>query len=107
MLLFGNLESGNVHKVQLLLRRRGIRFGRVDVHQAKEHTRRREFLALNPMGKVPVVLLPNGAVLTESGAILFLYSQSTELWPAQHRRQAEVLRCQEYPTGFGYYAPTK
>ncbi len=91
-ILFGNLESGNVHKVQLLLRRVGEAYQRVEVGQARGEARRREFLELNPMGKVPTVRLENGDVLSESGAILYFYGRSTQLWPAAARAQAEVLR---------------
>ena len=91
-ILFGNLESGNVHKVQLLLRRIGEGYQRVEVGQASGEARRREFLELNPMGKVPAVRLENGDVLSESGAIPYFYGRSTELWPSDVRGQAEVLR---------------
>ena len=90
--LFGDLESGNVHKVQMILRRIGSPFRRVDVAQSRGEPRRPEFLRLNPIGKVPVVLLENGDVLSESGAILYYFGKDTELWPNDTRAQAEVLR---------------
>ena len=89
---FGNLASGNVHKVQLVLRFINIPFLRVDVSQAKGETRRPEFLKLNPIGKFPAVLLENGDVLSESNAILFYFAKDTRLWPKGTRSQAEVLR---------------
>jgi glutathione S-transferase len=90
--LFGDLESGNVHKAQMILRRIGLPFRRVDVAQSRAEPRRPEFLRLNPIGKVPVVLLENGDVLSESGAILYYFAKDTELWPNDTRAQAEVLR---------------
>ena len=90
--LFGDLESGNVHKVQMILRRVGLPFRRVDVAQRGGEPRRPEFLRLNPIGKVPVVLLENGDVLSESGAILYYFAKDTELWPEDTLSQAEVLR---------------
>jgi glutathione S-transferase len=90
--LLGNLESGNVHKVQMILGRLGIPFARVDVAQSRGEPRRPEFLALNPMGKIPVVVLEGGDVLTESGAILYWFGQGTDLWPEDRRAQTEVLR---------------
>jgi glutathione S-transferase len=90
--LFGDLESGNVHKVQLILRRVGLPFRRVDVAQSRGEPRRPEFLSLNPIGKVPVVLLDNGDMLSESGAILYYFANDSELWPKDTRLQAEVLR---------------
>lgn len=90
--LFGNLASGNVHKVQLILHFISKPFLRVDVNQAKGEARRPEFLKLNPIGKFPVLLLENGDVLSESNAIIFYFAKGTRLWPEETRAQAEVLR---------------
>ena len=83
--LFGNLDSGNCHKVQLVLAMAGIGFRRVDVSQPRGEPDRGEFLALNPMGKVPLLLLPGGDVLSESGAILYHYGAQAGLWPTTRR----------------------
>jgi len=90
--LFGNLESGNVHKVQMILRRVGVPFRRVDVSQTRGEPRRPEFLKLNPIGKVPTLLLEDGDILSESGAILYYFAKNTDLWPKDTRSQTEVLR---------------
>jgi len=90
--LFGNLESGNVHKVQAILYRIEVAYRRVDVVQAAGHPRTEKFLALNPMGKVPAVRLDDGDVITESGALLYWFGRGTELWPADERARTEVLR---------------
>lgn len=90
--LFGNLDSGNVHKVQMLLWARAIEFRRVDVRQDSGQPRDPRFLGLNPMGKVPAVLFDDGDMLSDSGALLYHLAQGTPLWPAAPRQQAEVLR---------------
>ena len=90
--LFGNLASGNVHKIQLILRFINKPYLRVDVNQSKGEAKRPEFLKLNTIGKFPAVLLKNGDVLSESNAILYYFAQSTELWPDDVRTQTEVLR---------------
>ena len=90
--LFGNLDSGNVHKVQMILTRRGLPFRRVDVRQDRGEPRDPRFLALNRMGKVPTVRLDSGDMLSDSGALLFYFAQGTTLWPNDARHQAEVLR---------------
>jgi glutathione S-transferase len=90
--LFGNLESGNVHKVQSILYRIEVAYRRVEVSQAAGHPRSEKFLALNPMGKVPALRLDNGDVITESGALLYWFGRGTELWPADERARTEVLR---------------
>lgn len=90
--LFGNLDSGNVHKVQMILHARDIPFRRVDVRQHRGQPRDPRFLALNPMGKVPAVRFDDGDVLSDSGALLFRFAAATPLWPDAVRDQAEVLR---------------
>lgn len=90
--LFGNLDSGNVHKAQMILRRIGESYRRVDVAQPRGEPRDPRFLAVNPMGKVPVVQREDGRLITESGAILYRFSQGTPLWPADPDERTEVLR---------------
>lgn len=90
--LFGNCDSGNVHKVQMILRRRRLEFCRVDVRQDNGEARDPRFLKINGMGKVPAVRLGNGEVLSDSGALLFFFSSGTSLWPDDHRARTEVLR---------------
>lgn len=90
--LFGNLDSGNVHKVQMILRRIGRAYRRVDVAQTRGEPRNEKFLAINPMAKVPAVLRDDGRVLTESGAILYYFAQGTRLWPEDVDERTEVLR---------------
>lgn len=90
--LFGNLESGNVHKVQMLLHRLSVTYQRVDVAQPRGEPSHAAFRKINPIGKVPAVLFKDGDVLTESGAILFYFAQGTDLWPENSFAQAEALR---------------
>ena len=90
--LFGSLDSGNVHKAQIILCRIGERYRRVDVAQTRGEPRDRNYLAINPMGKVPAVLLDDGRVITESGAILYYFAQGTPAWPDDLDGRTEVLR---------------
>jgi glutathione S-transferase len=65
--LFGNVDSGNVHKVQMILSRLGVPFRRVDVRQDRGQPRDARFLAINPMGKVPAVRLSDGDIQPRAG----------------------------------------
>lgn len=49
--LFGNLDSGNVHKVQMILARIGEPYRRVDVAQTRNEPRDEHFLAINPWAR--------------------------------------------------------
>ena len=53
--LFGNIDSGNVHKAQMILRRVGKPCRRVEVAQTHAKPTHGRFLELNPIGKMPVV----------------------------------------------------
>jgi len=90
--LYGNLESGNVYKVRLLLAQLEIPHRRIDVDQARGEPKSEQFRAINPIGKVPAIKLEDGRVLSESGAILFYLAQDTAFWPDTAWGQAQVLR---------------
>jgi glutathione S-transferase len=70
----------------------GEAYRRVDVAQTRGEPREEKFLAINPMGKIPAVLRQDGRLISESGAILYYFSQGTPLWPAGIDARAEVLR---------------
>jgi glutathione S-transferase len=92
IVLYGFLPSGNVYKVRLLFAHLGIEHRRVEVAQYAGHTSLPGFRRINPIGKVPVVKLDDGGVLTESGAILFYFAQGTAFWPSGLAAQTETLR---------------
>lgn len=84
--------SGNCYKVGLLLHQLGIPFERVEVDLAAGQTRTPEFRAFAPLGRVPVVELPDGTVLAESNAILCYFAEGTPLLPDDRLERAQVLQ---------------
>jgi glutathione S-transferase len=90
--LYGDLDSGNVYKVRLLLAQLGIPYRRVDTTQNRGDTVTPEFRAINPIGKIPTVVLDDGRMLSESGAILFYFARDTALFPDDAWDQSNVLR---------------
>jgi glutathione S-transferase len=90
--LYDNLDSGNGYKVRLLLSWLEIPFERVEVDTYAGESRRPEFLARSPNGKVPVLDLGDGDHLWESGAILFYLADGTAFLPDDRRARAEVLK---------------
>lgn len=90
--LFGFSLSGNVYKVKLLLAKLKQPFVHVEVNSLDGETASDDFARLNPLGKVPVVLFPDGSTLSESGAILYRLAQGTEYWPQDVDAQAQALR---------------
>ena len=90
--LYGDLDSGNVYKVRLLLAQLGIAYRRVDTTQNRGEPATAEFRAINPIGKIPTIVFDDGRMLSESGAILYFLARDTALFPADAWDQANVLR---------------
>jgi len=90
--LYGDLDSGNVYKIRLLLAQRGIPYRRVDTTQNRGEPNSAAFRAINPIGKIPTVVLDDGRMLSESGAILFYLARDSAMFPADGWEQANVLR---------------
>src|SRR5690349_4430037 len=70
-----NRLSINTHKVRVALAETGAPFEDVPVDLAAGAQRQPAFLALNPHGKIPV-LVHDGFVLPESNAILFYLAET-------------------------------
>jgi len=88
--LYQQHDSGNCYKVRLLLSHLGIAFRTVAVSSFDGSTRRPEFLAKNPIGKVPTIELEDGRFLAESNAILLHFAEGTRLLPADAYDRAKV-----------------
>src|SRR3954451_2007322 len=82
MKLYGMRESGNCWKAATILALNGRDFEWVRTDGNAGDTRTPEFLALNPIGKVPAVVLDDGTVLVESNAILLHFGEGTKWLPA-------------------------
>jgi len=90
--VYGMAESGNCYKVKLLLTQLGLayRWQETDTRQGATHTP--EYLALNPAGKVPLLVLDDGRTLPESNAILCYLAEGSALWPVDRFSRAQVLQ---------------
>jgi glutathione S-transferase len=88
--LFQQHDSGNCYKVRLALTHLRLPFQTVAVSSFDGSTRRPEFLAKNPIGKVPTVQLDDGRYLAESNAILLYLAEGTALLPADAYDRAKV-----------------
>jgi glutathione S-transferase len=90
--LYDSRLSGNSWKVRLLLRQLERPFRRVTFDLASGATRTPEFLAKNPVGKVPVVETDSGKFLFESAAILAWLARGTPFLPDDSFAQAQVFQ---------------
>jgi glutathione S-transferase len=86
--LYSMQNSGNCYKPRLLMRQLGLSFRLVDTDSYDGSTRTPEFLALNPNGKVPLLVLPDGRRLAESNAMLLHLAEGTAFLPADAYQRA-------------------
>ena len=81
---------------QILLEESGADYTRIEIDLEAEQESTAEFLAVNPRGQVPALVLEDGAILTESAAIALhiadLHPQAELLPPAGSSQRARCYR---------------
>jgi glutathione S-transferase len=84
--------SGNCYKIRLLLNQLGTAYQRVptDIHRGESRTP--EFLAINPVGKIPVLEIIPGQYLPESNAIIYYLADGTNFFPQDRWERAQVMQ---------------
>ncbi|GBF50764.1 glutathione S-transferase [Leptospira ryugenii] len=92
--LWGDHLSGNCYKVEMLFHFLDIPYKFIAVDTKKKETQSLSFLAHNPNGKIPLVLLENGNSLWESNAILHYFAEGTSFLPTDSFEKAKVLQWQ-------------
>lgn len=70
MKLYDYFRSSAAYRVRIAIELKGLAIERVPVHLARGEQRRPDYLAKNPQGLTPALELDNGAVLTQSLAII-------------------------------------
>jgi len=90
------MKSGNCYKVALLLSQIGVAYDWKSIYVTDGDTRTEKFLALNPAGQIPVVVLDGGEILTQSNAILNYFADGTAFMPATALARARVHEWQFY-----------
>lgn len=81
--LYSTQDSGNCYKPRLLFAHLGRPFRIVDIDANDGSTRSDGFLALNPNGKVPLMVFDDGRRLAESNAMLLHLAEGTHYLPAE------------------------
>lgn len=90
--LYSMQLSGNSYKARLLLSMLGLPFRLSEVDVLSGANRTPDYLKLNPAGQVPILVLEDGRLLPESGAILHYLAEGTPFLPEERFTRAEVLR---------------
>ncbi len=94
MKVYGDIQSGNCYKIKLLAALLEIEHAWVHVDILAGETATPEFLAKNPNGKIPLLELDDGRLLSESNAILDYLATGTALMPDDNFLRAQVLQWQ-------------
>ena len=84
--------SGNSFKPALLLRQTGRSATLKFLDVLAGESRRPEFLAINPLGQVPYLVLEDGRGIGQSNAIAWWLAEGTPLMPADAVSRAQALQ---------------
>ncbi len=90
--LYDYLPSRNAWKVRQLLHHLALDYRRVPVSIFEGEGRTPAFLAINPSGRVPALVLEDGRALAESNAILAYLADGTAYLPDDRYGRARVLQ---------------
>jgi glutathione S-transferase len=91
MRIYGDSISGNCLKVKWTADRLGIAYEWIETDVTKAQTRTAEFLAMNPAGQVPTVVLDDGRPLAQSNAIILHLAEGSDLIPTDAYERAKML----------------
>ena len=89
--IYGDPISGNCLKVKWTAERLAIPFTWIDVNVVNRETRTEPFLAMNPAGQVPTIVLEDGRPLAQSNAIILHLAEGSALIPADSYDRAKML----------------
>jgi len=91
--LFDYGPSANCLKVRILLRQLGIEHERVETDIFAGESRRDGYVAMNPAGRTPALLLDDGRAIAESSAILLYLTEGSAFLPTD---RIELAHAQQW-----------
>ena len=91
MIIYGDSISGNCLKVKWIADRLGLSYRWIETDIMRGQSRTPAFLATNPAGQVPVVILDDGRPLAQSNAIILHLAEGSALIPADAYDRARML----------------
>ena len=91
MRIYGDSISGNCLKVKWAADLLGRPYEWVETDVLKAESRTPEFMAMNPAGQVPAVILDDGRPLAQSNAIILHLAEGSALIPADAYDRARML----------------
>ncbi|WP_068874967.1 MULTISPECIES: glutathione S-transferase family protein [unclassified Phenylobacterium] len=91
MKIYGDSISGNCLKVKWTADLLGLNYAWIETSVLKGESRTADFLAMNPAGQVPAVVLDDGRALAQSNAIILHLAEGSDLVPAAPYDRAKML----------------
>ena len=91
MKIYGYNGSGNCLKVRFVADYLGLDHDWIETDIMKGESRTEAFLALNPLGQVPVIEFADGRTLNQSNAIMLHLGEGSSLLPADAYERAKVF----------------
>jgi glutathione S-transferase len=91
MRIYGDSISGNCLKVKWTADHLRLSYDWIETEVLKAQSRTAEFLALNPAGQVPAVVLDDGRPLAQSNAIILHLAEGSDLIPADAYDRARMF----------------
>jgi glutathione S-transferase len=91
MKIYGDSKSGNCLKVKWTADFLGIPYDWIETDIMQGESRTPTFLAMNPAGQVPAVILDDGRPLAQSNAIILHLAEGSALIPRDAYARARML----------------
>jgi glutathione S-transferase len=89
--IYGDSISGNCLKVKWTAAYLGLAYDWIETSVLAGATRTPDFLALNPAGEAPTVILPDGRPLAQSNAIILHLARGSNLIPSDPYLAAKMM----------------
>ncbi len=90
MKIYGDRISGNCLKALYTADYLGLDYEWVDIDIMKGESRTPEYLAMNPAGQVPMLVLDDGRAIAQSNAIIGFLAEGSDLLPADAYDRAKA-----------------
>jgi glutathione S-transferase len=89
--IYGSSGSGNCLKTKWVAGLLGVDHEWIEFPKVRGGTRTPEFLAINPVGQVPVAVFPDGRPLAQSNAIILHLAEGSHLIPQDSYGRARMF----------------
>jgi glutathione S-transferase len=89
--IYGDSISGNCLKVKWTADYLGLAYDWIETDVLKGGSRTPQYLAMNPAGQVPAVILDDGRPLAQSNAIILHLAEGSDLIPADAYDRARMF----------------